>query len=124
MKSIKVLDFDFNHANIAAKIVMKPWMLKETFHELDQSSPSVGFRVDPFSLSVITEGDLGKIKVPFTLKFFLSVYSVMLIMRQFLLKFLKRFCLGPSFRSIFFIGFICRSMLFPFSFADKVPTLF
>ncbi|CAG9534166.1 unnamed protein product [Cercopithifilaria johnstoni] len=60
-----VLDFDFNPGTVAAKVIMKPWMLKETFHELDQSSPSVGFKVDRFSLSVITEGDLGKIKTKF-----------------------------------------------------------
>ncbi|VDO27752.1 unnamed protein product, partial [Onchocerca flexuosa] len=60
-----VLDFDFNPANVAAKVIMKPWMLKETFHELDHSSPTVGFRVDRFSLSVITEGDMGKIKTKF-----------------------------------------------------------
>ncbi|VIO86776.1 Uncharacterized protein BM_BM6513 [Brugia malayi] len=60
-----VLDFDFNPARVAAKVIMKPWMLKETFHELDQSSPCVGFRVDQFSLSVITKGDLGKIKTKF-----------------------------------------------------------
>uniref|UniRef100_A0A915PX98 Uncharacterized protein n=1 Tax=Setaria digitata TaxID=48799 RepID=A0A915PX98_9BILA len=60
-----VLDFDFNPANVTAKVIMKPWMLKETFHEFDQSSPFVGFRVDQFSLSVITEGDLGKIKTKF-----------------------------------------------------------
>ncbi|VDK78241.1 unnamed protein product [Litomosoides sigmodontis] len=60
-----ILDFDFNPIAVAAKIIMKPWMLRETFHELDQSSPSVGFRVDRFSLSVITEGDMGKIKTKF-----------------------------------------------------------
>ncbi|MCP9265975.1 Cell cycle checkpoint protein RAD1 [Dirofilaria immitis] len=60
-----VLDFDFNPASVTAKIIMKPWMLKETFHELDQSSPAVGFRIDRFSLNVITEGDLGKIKTKF-----------------------------------------------------------
>ncbi|KAL3982218.1 Repair protein Rad1/Rec1/Rad17 family protein [Acanthocheilonema viteae] len=60
-----ILDFDFNPATVAAKVIMKPRMLKETFHELDQSSRSVSFKVDRFSLSVTTEGDLGKIKTKF-----------------------------------------------------------
>ncbi|VBB29456.1 unnamed protein product [Acanthocheilonema viteae] len=65
VNNLQILDFDFNPATVAAKVIMKPRMLKETFHELDQSSRSVSFKVDRFSLSVTTEGDLGKIKTKF-----------------------------------------------------------
>ncbi|VDN37670.1 unnamed protein product [Gongylonema pulchrum] len=57
-----MLDFDFNPADVAAKVLMKPAILKEIFLELDPSTPTIGFRIDENSISVITDGDLGKIQ--------------------------------------------------------------
>lgn len=91
---------------------MKPWMLKETFHELDQSSPSVGFRVDRFSLSVITEGDMGKIKVHFYTRIsFVSLFASAILavtMEVFRCLFEADFYVYfPIFCAIFFIVFTC-----------------
>ncbi|VDN05405.1 unnamed protein product [Thelazia callipaeda] len=61
----EILDFDFNPISPAARVIMKPEMLQEAFRELDQSSLSVEFMINPFSLNIITKGDLGVIQVEF-----------------------------------------------------------
>lgn len=59
----QILDFEFHQADVRAKCIMAPNIMKEIVREFDLSSPTVLITLTQSYISFYTDGDLGKFKV-------------------------------------------------------------
>ena len=57
-------DFEWKNENVLAKVILKPNKAKEIVRDLDKTSPTVRITVTDGHISFLTDGELGKIKVP------------------------------------------------------------